>query len=205
MTYYPMHAQASSPPVSYPPVNTGINLPPAGPAFPGGPAGGYTPGSMPPASPQPPRRPGWGRVGIAAAMVATAIGGGIAGALLTGMTQQTSSTAASSTTTTTAADSHTQDVRLCTSFAIINASTPAEDQKASDLLPATTALREALTANPGADSEIRDAVGALADAYSARMASYAPVRTRGLAEPPTYDKDQAQAAYDRVWDVCHLG
>jgi hypothetical protein len=139
-------------------------------------------------------------------MVATAIGGGIVGALLTAATTQHTPTAATTSTTGPApADTHTQDVRLCTAFAIINASTPAEDQKASDLLPATTALRQAVAASPGASAEIRDAVGALADAYAARMASYAPVRTRGLAEPPAYDKDQAQTAYDRAWDACRLG
>lgn len=206
MTYYPMHAQASSPPVSYPPVNTGINLPPAQPAFPGGPAGGYTPGAMPPASPRPPRRPGWGRVGIAAAMVATAIGGGIVGALLTATTQHTSSTTASSTTTApAAADTHTQDVQLCTAYATINAVRPKPETSGMEVLPAANALQLAINGNPGASPAIRSALEDVLTVFNESMASKGDVRTRGLAEPPAYDKDRAQAVYDRAWDACRLG
>jgi hypothetical protein len=140
-------------------------------------------------------------------MVATAIGGGIAGALLTTTSQHTASPAASSTTTSTpAADSHAQDVRLCTAYAIINSATPKPARSGPDLLPSVSALQVAIGANPGANEEIRDALESVVDTFYATMASLdGGVRTRGLAEPPTYDEARALAVYDRAWDACRLG
>lgn len=160
----------------------------------------------PPVHPRPPR-PGWGRAGIAAAMVATAIGGGIVGALLTAATttQHTTSTAVSSTTTsTTTADTHTQDVRLCTAYATINAVRPKPETNGMEVLPAATALQLAIDGNPGASASIREALADVVTVFYQSMAAKSDVHTRGLADPPAYDKDRAQVVYDRAWDACRL-
>lgn len=177
--------------------------------MPGAPSG--TPPWAPPftAAPPPgrprPSRSGWGRAGIAAGMVATAIGGGIVGALLTTTTQHTPSPAASLTTTSPPpADTHTQDVQLCTAYATINAVRPQPETSGMEVLPAASALQLAINGNPGASPAIRSALEDVVTVFNESMANKASVRTRGLAEPPTYDKDRAQAVYDRAWDACRL-
>lgn len=158
--------------------------------------------AVPPPSPRSPR-PGWGRAGIAAAMVATAIGGGIAGALLTAATQHTTSTTTAATATT-AADTHTQDVRLCTAYATINAVRPKPETNGMEVLPAATALQLAIDGNPGASASIREALADVVTVFYQSMAAKSDVHTRGLADPPAYDKDRAQVVYDRAWDACRL-
>lgn len=188
---------------------SGVGVPPS-PWAPAGRSGGQTPPASIPApdfrSPDP-RRGGqsWRRrTVIAAVIAATALGGGAVGALLTGLIQHSAepTVAASSPTAETV---HAQDVKLCTAYAIINSATPKPDNKGIDLLPGATALQVAVDANPDASPEVRTAMTQVIDVFYARMASYAPVRIRGLAEPPGYDQGAAQAAYDRAWQVCELG
>ncbi|WP_233716590.1 MULTISPECIES: hypothetical protein [Mycolicibacterium] len=81
---------------------------------------------------------------------------------------------------------------------------PAKDKKASDLLPGVAALESSLQEFPGASPEIREAVADMVSIYYARIAAYAPVRTRGLAEPPPHTAEAENAASDRVWQICGL-
>ncbi len=105
---------------------------------------------------------------------------------------------------TTAADTHAQDVALCTKYAIINSALPKRDSNAGDLLPAVTALENALRENPDASPQIRTAIADMTAAYYARMGAYAPVRSRGLAEPPPHDLEAENAAADQAWAICGL-
>ena len=99
---------------------------------------------------------------------------------------------------------HAQDVALCTRYAVVNTTQPRTDRRALDILPAATALENALADNPNASTPVRVAITDVVSVYYARIATYGEVRTRGLAEPPTHDLAKEQAAYDQVWAVCGL-
>jgi hypothetical protein len=99
---------------------------------------------------------------------------------------------------------HEQDVKLCTSYAVMNTTIPRPYTSATDLLPAMTVLQEKLDTNPAASTEVRDAITGVVDVLYARVARYGEVRERGLAEPPVYDQATAQAAMDHAWQVCQL-
>ncbi|KAA1429577.1 hypothetical protein [Mycolicibacter arupensis] len=137
-------------------------------------------------------------------MVATAIGGGIAGALLTTTTRHTSSDAPSATVRP-AADTHTQDVQLCTAYATINAVRPKPETNGMEILPAASALQLAIDANPGASPEIRAAMENVVAVFYKSMADFEKVRPRGLAEPTPYRQDEATDSYKQAWDACRLG
>ena len=102
-------------------------------------------------------------------------------------------------------DTHAQDVGLCTRYATINSAMPRKDKNAAELLPGVGALETALHEFPSASPQIREAVAELVSVYYARMAAYAPVRTRGLAEPRPHSAAEENAASDRVWEICGLG
>jgi hypothetical protein len=74
-----------------------------------------------------------------------------------------------------------------------------------DILPAAAALQASLEEYAGASQPVRQAISDVVSAYYARMAVFGGVRERGLAEPPDDDRQAAQAAYDRAWEVCELG
>ena len=154
-----------------------------------------------------PRRALWA-VLATAAIVTAAVGGGIVGSALTATRTEPSNpdTAAPATMTTAAdgADTHTQDVALCTKYAVINSAMPRTDENAGDLLPAVAAMEIALAENPDASTPIRAAITDVVSAYYARMAAYAPVRTRGLAEPIPHDLETQRAAAHQAWTVCGL-
>ncbi|ULE31045.1 hypothetical protein [Mycobacterium sp. IDR2000157661] len=71
-----------------------------------------------------------------------------------------------------------------------------------DILPAAAALQASLEDYPGASEPIRQAMSDVVSAYYARIAVFGGVRERGLAEPPPDDKQAAQAAYDKAWEIC---
>lgn len=106
--------------------------------------------------------------------------------------------------TTAAADTHAQDVALCTKYAIINGAMPYKDNSAGDLLPAVTAMENALRDNPAASPAIRKAITDMVAAYYGRMAAYEPLKPAGLSEPPPHSVAAEQAASDKVWAACGL-
>ena len=185
---------------------------PQGAAAPGAP--GYQPTPAPGhfGAPVSPRKRS-GRGGLIAVVAATAlIAAGMGAAVGTIVTNSASSTDGASQTGQPATvadapatgDTHAQDVGLCTRYATINSAMPAKDTKASDLLPGVAALESSLQEFPGASSNIRTAVADMVSIYYARIAAYAPVRTRGLAEPRPHSATAENAASDRVWEICGL-
>lgn len=164
--------------------------------------------------PTPPRR--WLTTAIVAVTAAAALAIGVAvGAVLSdggnssaadtiGPVVTNESAAETSSSTPSAAEVHAQDVALCTRYAVVNTTQPRTDRRALDILPAAAALENALVDNPHANTSVRAAIADVVSVYYARIAAYGEVRTRGLAEPPTHDLVNEQAAYDQVWTVCGL-
>lgn len=97
---------------------------------------------------------------------------------------------------------HAQDVGLCTRYATINSAIPKPYDNAMDILPAASALQAALEDYPGASEPIRQAMSDVVAAYYARIAVFGGVPRQGLAEPPPDDRQSAQAAYDKAWEIC---
>ncbi len=163
------------------------------------------PQQQPAAANSPPRRALW-VVLATAAIVTAAVGGGIVGSALTATRTEPTNPAPATMTTAAAdaADTHAQDVALCTRYAIVNASLPKRASTGVELLSAAAVLENALAANPGASSEISSALTAVVADYYGSAADTGKVRTRGLAEPPGYDLDQARAVYAQAWAVCGL-
>lgn len=209
---YPINTAVGDPTVGYGPPQNPQQQP--SPWAPAGPYNGGRPNGLPqppqPQQPTPRKRSGlWRSIAVAGAIIVAAVGGGAVGALITNSAQpQPNPPAAAPAMPPEAAPSadtiHTQDVQLCTAYAIINTATPKPDTRGMDLLPSATAIQNAIAAHSDASMEVRDALGAVVDSYYARIAAYVPVRTRGLAEPPAYDMAAAQASYDRAWSVCRL-
>ena len=171
---------------------------------------GQAPWTPPPAqpSPQPPRSGTWGRLGLAAAVLAAAVGGGIVGSLLT---DRADTSAPPDTSPTTAAqgaatpeDVHAQDIKLCTDYVMINSAMPNPDISGQDLLAGVAALENALERSPGASPEVRDAMNAVVQSFYAKISAYRNLRPEGLSVPPGYDNETVQASYDRAWTVCGL-
>ncbi|MCH9737035.1 MAG: hypothetical protein K0U78_21200 [Actinomycetia bacterium] len=178
------------------------------------------PGTAPPPVPQagavasappPPRnRSGWIVAVVAVtALLSAALGAGIGAAVGSKTSDNASNSREGGASTTppnpSAADTHAQDLALCTKYAIVNASLPKGSSDGAELLPAAAVLENSLLANPSASTEIRSALAAVVDNYYRSSADTGQVRTRGLAEPPKYDLDHARAVYSRAWDVCGLG
>lgn len=165
--------------------------------------------------PPPPRRR-WLTPAIMAGTAAVALGIGVALGVVfsdggsstvadtTGAAVTSKSTADTVSAPPSAAEVHAQDVALCTRYAVVNTTQPRTDRRALDILPAATALENALADNPNASTPVRVAITDVVSVYYARIATYGEVRTRGLAEPPTHDLAKEQAAYDQVWAVCGL-
>ena len=122
--------------------------------------------------------------------------GGVVGALSVGVGMNLPKPKPSSDTT------HTQDVVLCTSYALIDAALHHPISSGSDALPAIAPLRLALTENPDADPQVREAISGAVEAYDAILAKDA--KPQGLSEPPPYDPATVAAAFDRVTQVCGL-
>jgi hypothetical protein len=158
---------------------------------------------LPGGQPKSPRRRSVGTL-AATALVSALIGGGIVAAVDAFVLHDRSSSA-SKPSAPTSEQIHDANVKLCTSFAIVNAAMPNPQKTALDVLPQIYGLRSALAENPNASPDIRSALGALADEYEVSAADFGKVRTRGYAQPPKYDVTQAQAVYDHAWDVCQLG
>ncbi|OKH62039.1 Uncharacterised protein [Mycobacteroides abscessus subsp. massiliense] len=164
-------------------------------------------GGPPPSAP--PNRPGRG--GLIAIVAATALISAGLGTAIGAITIKSSGAAAQGVQSANDAgapatgDTHAQDVALCTRYATINSAMPRKDKNAAELLPGVGALETALHEFPSASPQIREAVAELVSVYYARMAAYAPVRTRGLAEPRPHSAAEENAASDRVWKICGLG
>jgi hypothetical protein len=129
------------------------------------------------------------------AAVAGVIGGAVGG-LLVGVGMNPPKPKPSSDTT------HTQDVVLCTSYALINAALHHPIASGRDALPAIAPLRLALTENPDANPQVREAISGTVEAYDAILAKDA--KPHGLSQPPAYDPAMVTAAFDRVSQVCGL-
>jgi hypothetical protein len=138
----------------------------------------------------------WRVAGIAA--VAGVIGG-VVGALLVGIGQHSSVSAPDRSGTETA---HVQDVTLCTSYALITANMHHPIENGIDALPAIAPLRLALTENPDANPQIRNAISEAVAGFDAILAKDA--KSHGLSEPPAYDQATVDTALDRVGQVCGL-
>ncbi len=165
------------------------------------------PSSPAPSAPPPsPVRVGLRRrvwVGVVAAVVAAAIGGGAVGALTMSATSNRvpSVVAEPEALSPSPGEVHAQDVRLCTKFLLVNVATP-DDASKSEVLPAVATLELALDQNQAASPTIRSAIAAARDAFAGRIA--ANVRARGLAELAPFDREAAQAAIDEAWAACRL-
>lgn len=173
-------------------------------------AGGPGPGTYPPpppwTPPPPPRRGTTALLGLAAAVLAAGLVGGIVGALLTHRSN-TSDTPASTTAAqeaVTPEDVRAQDIKLCTEYALINAATPKPVKSEDDLLAAVAAVRTSLAAYPDASADIRSALNDVVDSYFAMMANFTNKGSKGLVEPPQYDEASAQATFDSAWALCGL-
>ncbi|SHT80807.1 hypothetical protein [Mycobacteroides abscessus] len=168
----------------------------------------YPPADLGGPPPSPPNRPGRG--GLIAVVAAIAlISAGLGTAVGAIVIKSTSSNAATVQPTNVAGapatgDTHAQDVGLCTRYATINSAMPRKDKNAAELLPGVAALETSLQEFPGASPEIREAVAELVSVYYARMAGYAPVRARGLAEPRPHRAAEENAASERLWNICGL-
>jgi hypothetical protein len=191
-------------PAAVGPLNSGYGSYGPPPGYPGAPVPPVQQGS-------PPRGPGRGRlvavVGVTA-LVSAVVGGLVVGGFVAasgGGTVDPRPTAAPAAPVPTADQMHAADVRLCTSFVISNSAMPNPQKTALEVLPGANALRIALAENPDATPKIRDAMKALVSAYDSVMANFGNVRTRGYAEPPKYDGDAFDAAFDVAWSVCQLG
>lgn len=171
-------------------------------------AGGPGPSTYPPQQPwttPPPRRGTTARLGLAAAVLATGISGGIIGSLLTHRSN-TSDTPASTTAAQAASpeDVRAQDSKLCTEYAFINLATPKPVKSEDDLLAAVAAVRTSLAAYPDASADIRSALNDVVDSYFAMMANFTNMESKGLVEPPKYDEASSQATFDSAWALCGL-
>ena len=141
---------------------------------------------------------------VATALIGALVGGGIVAAVDAFVLHDKSSSA-SKPAAPTSEEIHDANVKLCTSYTIANAALPKPQKSALDVLPVVNAYKFALTANPDASPEIRDAITAVVKQYEAQMAVFGEVRTRGYSQPPDFKVEDAQAAVDHAWDVCQLG
>ncbi len=173
-------------------------------------AGGPGPGTYPPQppwTPPPPSRRGTAaRLGLAAAVLAAALGGGIVGSLLT---HRAADTATETSATATGAaptpeDVRAQDIKLCTEYALVNVARPQPATSSRDLVPVVAAVRTSLAAHTDASTDIRSALNDVVDTYFAEMADFENRGSKGLVDPPKYDEAAAQATYDRAWALCGL-
>lgn len=159
----------------------------------------------PPPLPQPARGGTAARLGLAAAILAAALGGGIVGSLLTHRTNTAPDTTASAATGAPTPDAvHAQDVKLCTEYAFIVAAKPKPVTSSRDLVPGLAALRTSIAAYPDASADLRATLGDVADSYVAEMSNLENKTGKGLVEPPKYDQPAAQATRDRAWALCGL-
>lgn len=126
--------------------------------------------------------------------VAAGVIGGAVGALLVDLRQHRPSPPPETT--------RTQDVVLCTSYALINAALRHPIASGPDALPAIAPLRLALIENPDANPQVREAISGAVEAFDAILSKGA--KPHGLSEPPTYDPTKVKAAFDRVAQVCDL-
>lgn len=177
---------------------SGVQSPPAGTS------------AGPPTAPAPSeggggKRPGTGRLAaVVAAVLVAGLLGGVVGAVVTKRTSRTTDQTPA-TPAYSAETIRTQNVQLCTSYAIINSAMPKPADNALQILPGANGLRLALDEAPAASSEIRSAISHVVSEFDALIASFGKVRTRGMAKPPTYHVAKAQAVFDRAWDICQLG
>ena len=168
---------------------------------------GRAPGAPPPVQPsKAPRGNTWARLGVAATILAAAIGGGIIGSLLTNRADSTTA----DTSATTAADGaptpeyvNSQDIKLCTEYALITVARP-QPVTSDDLLPAVAAVRTSLAAYPEASADLRAALNDVVDSYFAEMSNLENRGEKGLVDPPKYDQAAVQATYGRAWAICGL-
>lgn len=130
--------------------------------------------------------------GIAAV---TGLIGGAIGALLVGVGLHTPTAPGGDTT-------HAQDVTLCTTYALVTAAIHHPIETGSDVLPVIAPLRLALTENPDATPQIRDAVSGAVAGFDAILARGAT--PQGLSEPPGYDQSAVNTAFARVAQACGL-
>ncbi|ORW99413.1 hypothetical protein AWC30_16295 [Mycolicibacillus trivialis] len=138
-------------------------------------------------------------------VAAVALGGGIAGSLLMSQARPDTDAAAPpppAASGPSAAEIHTQDVRLCTTYITLHATAPKYAETGMDVLPAAAELRVALLENPDASPEIRAAMTDVLTSYEGVMAALAQVRQRGLAQPPVWDRDASDKAFHRAAEVC---
>ncbi|MCH9737037.1 MAG: hypothetical protein K0U78_21210 [Actinomycetia bacterium] len=186
----------------------GTNGPGTGPPFTA--QGGFVAPPPPPWQQPPPRnRYGWIVAVVAVtALLSAALGAGIGAAVGSKTSDNASNSREGGASTTppnpSAADTHAQDVALCTKYAIINSAIPKPYDNAMDLLPAAAGLQGALGENADASIAVRAAISDVISAYYARMAAFGEVRQRGSAEPPSSSRSEAQAAYDHAWTTCGL-
>lgn len=160
-----------------------------------------------PPSSTPPNR--LGRGGLIAVVAATALISAGLGTAVGAIVIKSSSTDAAALqpangagAPATTEDTRAQDVGLCTRYAAINSAIPKPYDNAMDILPAAAALQAALEDYPGASEPIRQAMSDVVAAYYARIAVFGGVPRQGLAEPPPDNKQAAQAAYDKAWEIC---
>lgn len=186
----------------------GFGGPPSLPPPPGGPV-------LPPPSPQY-RDDKKSRRGFAVvAVIAGSIGVFVAGALgvyvgsrLTSTgTQQQAAQAASGPPTTvpipTAEQVYAATVDLCTRFAGGYRAMPRPQNNGFDVVPTANYIADALRDNPAADTRIRDAVSESLAFLRGHIALASGAKTAGAIQiPQDWTAEEANAADQRVWDLC---
>lgn len=144
---------------------------------------------------------GWFVAVLAAAVLGAAAGGvaGVAfGARLVSQDKPPSTAAAVSSDEINAA---TTD--LCTRFAAGYRSMPSPQNTGFDVIPTLNYIADALRDNPHADAEIRAAIAESLRQGREQAAALSEERARGAIQPPSsWSKDSANAADQRVWDLC---
>ncbi|WP_396912720.1 hypothetical protein [Mycolicibacterium sp.] len=92
---------------------------------------------------------------------------------------------------------------LCTRFAAGYQSMPSPQESGFDLLPTLNYIADALRDNPEADAEIRAAIAESLRQAREHAAWLINDRRAGAIQPPSsWSKDSANAADQRVWDLC---
>ena len=145
------------------------------------------------------------RLGLAATIIAAALGGGITGALLTRADTPPPSAASPTTGQAPTADEvHAQDIKLCTEYALTVAAKPNPVTSSREVLPALGALRTSIAAHPDASADLRAVLNDVADSYFAEISDFEQKGPQGLVDPPKYDEAASQATRDRAWALCGL-
>jgi len=157
-------------------------------------------------APRPRRR----ALGVLAALGIAAAGGALTGTVLTATTTGAATETPPPVTAPTTAPPpstqtvHTQDINLCTTYALVAATEPSPSTTGTDLTAGNAMMRIALLENPDASADVRQALTDDTIVSLADIAYWSKVRAGGLVEPTWYGDLPVQEIYNRAWAICGL-